>query len=378
MNGEEEVVNEETATDFEQDMAVGLDDLNSLLGGMDMASEDTVSQAEESLLADDNSDIMDLLGQMSEDDALKDIEELLKAESNDIPLVEEVADIPEVSENTEEKELPKKKMFLGGLFGKKKAEGEGDEKPKKEKKAKKKKEKPIVEDNEEIIEDVEEELRLKEEREAKKLQKQEAKEAKKAEKAEKKKEKDAAKAEKKRLKEEKKANEPVVKSPPLPKAPVILIFVMAASICVVVLVTANLMPYTMYLGDAEKAFIHQDYESAWKEMLGMDIKEDDEKLHDQAKVMMQVKGKLNAYNNYMTMNQPSEALNSLICGIENYEQYKAEAKELGVEREFESVYNEMVNTLGAEFYLDPETVKSWKETLSPAQYTKMVRQAVGQ
>lgn len=358
---------EEPAGNFDDEVSAGLDDLSSLLGSFGAETEQAAKESEQSLFAEEDSDIMDLLGQMSEDDDLKGIEDLLKSDSDDISLEESLDDIPELPEESEGTEKPKKQGFFARLFGKKNATGEQEDGAASE-----------VEDNEELIEDVEEEMRLKEEKEAKKLQKKEAKEAKKAANAEKKKAKDAAKAEKKRLKEEKKANTPVVKSPPLPKAPAILIFVMAASICAIVLLAVNLLPYTMYLEDAEKSFIHQNYESAWEEMLGMDIKEDDQKLHDQAEVMMRVKGKLNAYNNYMAMNQPLEALNSLICGIENYEEYKAEAKELGVEREFESVYNEMVNALGSEFYLDPETVKSWKETLSPADYTKMVRQAVGQ
>ena len=359
---------EEPVATAEQESFSGLDDLSSLLGGFGEETQEAAKESEQSLFEDDDSDIMDLLGQMSEDNDLKDIEGLFKADSEGIPLEESLGDIPELSEELEGSEKPKKKGFFGRLFGENKKNADGAQAD------------SDIEDDDELIDEEEEKRRkeAKEAKEAKKLQKKEAAKAKKAANAEKKKKKDAAKAEKKRLKEEKKAKQPVVKSPPLPKVPVILIFVMAASICATVLLAVNLLPYTMYLGNAENAFVHQDYDSAWEEMLGMNIKEDDQKLQDQSRVIMRVKGKLNAYNNYMAMGLPSEALHALICGIENYETYKAEAKKLGVEREFESVYNEMVNALGSDFYLDPETVKSWEETLSPADYTKMVRQAAGQ
>ncbi len=61
-------------------------------------------------------------------------------------------------------------------------------------------------------------------------------------------------------------------SPPLPKVPVVLIFIMAISAGAFVLISANLMVYSSSLTAAKQAYQSQDYVEAYRQMAGIEPK----------------------------------------------------------------------------------------------------------
>lgn len=196
------------------------------------------------------------------------------------------------------------------------------------------------ESNEEVPE-TEEEAKAR-----KKREKAEKKAQQKAERAEKKAQKKAQKAEKKAKKEKKpkKPKEPD-NTPPLPKKPVILCFVMAASFLVLVLLGTEYSGYTLSMSNAEKQFGLGNYEEAYQNVSGLDIKEKDYDTYGKYRVMGTVAGEYNSYQTFMEASLYDMALDSLVRAVGRCEKYAPEAELYGCTGELEKVHMQAAGAL---------------------------------
>jgi len=174
--------------------------------------------------------------------------------------------------------------------------------------------------------------------------------AKKAEASKKKAEKAAKKAEK--------AGIPVPKSQIVPIAPLAVFVILGIAASVVVIFGSNTKFYSSSVKDAKELFIHQKYDKAYQNMLGLEIKEKDQELYDQVTVVNLVDNKLQNYYSYKDIGRYEEALDSLLSGVRKYNEYSEEAKNLGLFKEFDNIYNEMAVQLKDEFGLSLEQVDS--------------------
>lgn len=195
------------------------------------------------------------------------------------------------------------------------------------------------------------------EKEKKKREKAEKKEKAKKEKAEKKaqakKEKEQKKAQK--VKKPKPPKEPD-NTPPLPKKPVILIFVMAASFLALVLVGTNLFGYSHSMDQAKQAYQIGDYKLAYAQVSGMEIKEADMDTYEKYRIMANAGGEYSAYQTFMAQGIYDMALDSLIRTIGRCDKYSAEAESYGCANELMNVRNQAVGAL-AGFGLTEERAK---------------------
>ena len=361
------------------DMLAGMREEESIIGedpifGFEQTAE---SEPSDETSSEDDS-ILDLLNMMSEDEDLKDIGDLLKESDSAMDLSEdELFGEPSMSETTElenvveQGEKEKKPGFFARLFGKKKetenVSQKGDE-------------------NEQIIKEVEEEIKEEEKKaEEKKRKKQEKKDKKKKDKkgkAAEEGEEDEVEAKKKEKKPKKKKEKPpkeIVsqrKEPPLPKKPVILILLMAASILALVLISHNFISYQSSISKADSSFIKRNYEEAFQNILGVEVKEQDKELYDRIRIMMKLEAKYNMYLAHIECEQYDEALNDLIMGVVKYKQYAKDANELGITQAFEDEYALIVEQMNLVYGVDPEQAADWYYTLSALDYSQTIRSVV--
>jgi len=242
----------------------------------------------------------------------------------------------------------------------------GDSKKSKKSKGKNSKQKSPIKEKKtmsEILfgapdEDDEEEERLfelkKAQKEAQKTKKAEEKELKKAAKQEKLQlkneeniKKQSAKAEKKQKKEaeylaeleaekgQKKVSTPVV----------ILVFAGFVVLGVLVILGSINFNYSQVIKKATDYFERQRYRLAYEQVAGVEVKEEDEQLRDRIYTVMYVERLYESYENNMTLGRPDKALDSLLRGLDKYDEHYEEAVALGIAKDVKSVKEKIVNSL---------------------------------
>ena len=384
---EEPVEVEDTSDELSlDDMLAGMRAEDGIIGEEPMfATEESPEPgtAEETDNSNEDDNILNLLNMMSDDEDLKDIGDLLKESDEEVDLSEdELFGEPSMDEPVESQEIPtekeeeKKLGFFARLFGKKKKESsestDGDE-------------------NEQIIQEVEEEIQEKEKKEQEKEEKKRKKKEKKEKKAKGKKgkeqgeegeEEEEGQSKKKPKKEKKKKEKPVKvvvpqkKEPPLPKKPVILIFLMAGSILALVLISHNFISYQSDIGKADNSFINRNYAEAFEDMLGMEVKDEDKELYGRIRIMTKLDVKYKMYLAHIQAQKYDEALNDLVMGVVKYKQYSSEAESLGITEAFNDEYQLIVEQLNNVYGVDAEQAAQWHDTLSTLEYSKTIRSVV--
>lgn len=316
---------------------------------LDEEPELSVSEAGEIDLSGNNgNDLMDML---SESDELKEIGDLL---SGDVELegVDEIGDFAqqEMQQNRGgEAEHPKEKTgFLAKLarffFGEDEEEeeelipgasaGDGNENI------------TLTKENQAIIDELE---GAKDKKGKKKKEKKPKKEKPKKEKP---------KKEKKPKEPKPKKEKPVDNTPPLPKGPVILIFIMAFSLMALVLLGTNLGGYTVQVNEAAKLLKNGSYAQGYATIDGNEIKKKDEKLYNQLAVLSPMDSELHNYEVFMANNKRDMALDSLVCAAGRYEVNLEGSKEWDCNEELELMKNKVEGLLQEQFGM------SFEEALS--------------
>ncbi len=113
-------------------------------------------------------------------------------------------------------------------------------------------------------------------------------------------------------KKEKKPKE-VDNTPPLPKGPVIMIWLMAASLVALVLLGVNLISYNTPMENAKILQNEGYYAEAFAEIKGLEIKEKDMEFYNQLVILSTVDSELNAYEVFLEAEMQDKAFDSLIC-----------------------------------------------------------------
>lgn len=229
-----------------------------------------------------------------------------------------------------------------------------------------------------------EEEALEEER---KIQKAEDKQKKLAEKEEKKAQKVALKESKqKELAEEKikrqKAKEAIaaayVPEGKINKAGAIVVFTMAACVGAFIIIGSSLATYHLSVSGAQKDFQNSRFDEAYQALSGEKLKPQDVVVYDKLHTIMIVKKELNSYYNYKKMGMELEALDSMIKGLDRYERYYANAKELEVDAELDSLKKEMLTILNNNYDLGEKDVVKLIHIEDGEKYTEHLTTIVDQ
>ena len=192
----------------------------------------------------------------------------------------------------------------------------------------------------------EEEAAKKEAAEAAKEEKKAAKAAKAEEKAEAKKAKAEEKALKKAAKEEEKAAQKAEKAAKkaeedaeaeleitgkLNKVGVSIVVILAAMFLAAEISGTKIFSYRSTIKEATSFFDAGRYTDAYQEILGTDMKKNDQETYDKIVTVMKVQRALNSYENYDNMKYYPDALNALLVGLKKYDENLDTARSLEVE-----------------------------------------------
>ncbi len=124
----------------------------------------------------------------------------------------------------------------------------------------------------------------------------------------------------------------------LPKKRVIAVFALCFSILAAILIMTAVISGLSNLKDARWAFDNADYQTCYEDLYGIELGEEDKQIYDKSTVILSMKNKLLAYENYEKLGMKVEALNSLIEGVKLYDSLKEMAQQLGVSDKIDEIY----------------------------------------
>ena len=319
-----------------------------------LETEEAVSETEQKPPAEDTGDAssgadMDDLFAMLGLDANTEMTATVpdKDEIPDFEIPPEMEDLKDIGEIEPEK---KKKSFMDVLFG----EDDSDE--------------PTPEELEEKRQKKEEaKLKRKEENKEKKAAQNEKKQKNQKEKQAKLASKKAArKAEEAKLLAaegpEKKLNKPLC-------VIVILFFLCIGG---AVILGTNVFDYTLVITKATTYFERQKYGMAYREILGVNVKEQDKDLESRIYTVMYVERQYEAYENYRVMDKPDKALDSLLQGLAKYDDYYQEAQTLNILDDYNYAKNQIVTALNEAYGMTEADALELLQ-LPDQEYTEQIR-----
>lgn len=337
-----------------------------------------IGEEESDFLSMDEDDILKLLDAVGEETAAISDETDVQAQADES--VGEIADI--LAGLSEEETAPD----IEPLERKKKVQGEGIFKKLKEKFRKEPTEEELFAMEQEEAEVLEwekqekEKKRIKkEEAQAKKMEKKAEADRKKQQKAEKKAARNAVKAEKKAAKKAKKAEKaqakgPIPKSQLVPVKPLVAFVIIGLALSVVFVTFSDYRYYSASIDDSKEMFIHQQYKEAYEMLLGLDIRQKDEKFFDQVRTVRVVHKELESYNNYVKVSDYEMALKSLVKGIGKYDSQLEHAKELKLEKEMYNLYGQMLTELTGRFAMTEQEARDLYALKDKEAYHKQIEQ----
>ncbi len=130
--------------------------------------------------------------------------------------------------------------------------------------------------------------------------------------------------------------------------------------------------YKVSIDSAATNFERQRYNEAYRDVYGLDIKDEDIVLYDKIMTVMYVNKQLNSYNNYYAVNMQAQALDSLIKGLSRYEKYYDLAIKLGIVQDMNIVRDRILNELEKVFHLSEEKAMALIDINEQADYTMQI------
>ena len=318
----------------------------------DEVDEETLLPEDEEL---DDEGIMNLLNGLSEDEALSDIGKMLEADEQSISLEDlgaepenltHAADLAESSQAAKSAKKEKKRGFFAKLLDLMFGEDE-DDADDLQAVAEAGDLENISDENLEILRamsgDMAEASEDKSEKKGKKEKKKKEKKKKEP------KEKKPKEPKQKKPKKEKKPKEKGPREKPLPKGPVIMIWLLALSIFALVFLGNNMLMKKNALRASEQRFDRGDYVGSYEEFAGIKIGESETQMYERAKVLAGVQTELNAYYSMMEVRKLDLALDCLVRALGRSDLHMAEAEEWGVTTQMNSLVSEITMQLMDQF-----------------------------
>lgn len=329
----------------------------------------TESEEEEPLLSEDD-DAINLMDMLSGDADLSDIGDLLKADENGEELehsededgevqdeFERLGSIEELKDLKEAKEKRKKQGFfskiMSALFG----PDEDDTKIAEDDSLG-----SISSENREILKemDADEGAGKKGKKEKKKKEKKEKKEKAKKEKAPK-------------VKKEKPPKE-IDRTPPLPKKPVILIFIMALSILILIWLGSSNLQYGQDMQQAKDDFASGSYVTAFQTVAGSSVKGKDENFYKKAQVLASIQSEYQSYESLSGINENEMALDALIRGYGRCVDGADLAQEYEITDEMAGLKDQILQQLSDHFGVSEEKAAELHAMTKRTDYTKAIQE----
>lgn len=199
---------------------------------------------------------------------------------------------------------------------------------------------------------------------------------KKGKKAKEEKDSEGKKTKEKKPKKQKKEKPPKVKdnTPPLPKKPVLLIGVLAASILALILLGSSNIQYEQDIRIAKDYYNAGDYVKAYETLAGSNTKDKDEKLYQRTLMLASVQSEYSAYENMAQMEKYEFALDALVRGVGRYDNYSRAAQEYEAQAEMGFLKDQITQALSDRFGVTEEQAKELLNMRKRTEYTVAIRQ----
>ncbi len=130
-----------------------------------------------------------------------------------------------------------------------------------------------------------------------------------------------------------------------------IIFAFFAILGIVLVIGTGMYSYQISIKNAATHFEYNHYNEAYEEIVGLNIKEQDQELYDKIMTVMYVNKELNSYYSYYDLEMYPEALDSLIKGLKRYELYLSIARTYEVEEDLNFIRTEILTELKEVFHI---------------------------
>jgi len=140
-----------------------------------------------------------------------------------------------------------------------------------------------------------------------------------------------------------------------------IVFLFFGLLALLLYVGSNTLNYTIAIKHATTYFDKQKYTQAYYEVYGVDIKDEDIQIYKKIETVMFVNKELNSYNNYSSLKEYPQALDSLLKGLKRYDKYIELAGMLGIKTDMDYVRKQILAEIHKVF------------NLSETEATKMIK-----
>lgn len=377
------VETEEAGPTVESTQSMTQEEIEKLLAATEQPEEEQpAAEAEEGPTEiSDNEDILSLLGSLSENDDLSEINDLLQKSDANVQVADdsqsETGDFSEMlpeelREEQPEEKKEKKKGFFAKLFSALTEENESED--------------TLSDENQTIMQELEAEDQA-EAKKKKKLKKGKMPANGGAEEGQEEEGATAGKGKKEKKKKEKKEKPKKEPKPKKQKAPKVIeqedkpakriskksigvIVLFAVTVFVIVFFGMNFFSGMIRKKSAEKAFERQDYLTCYETLYGMELSEDEEEMFRHAEIVLRMQRRLSVYENNMKNDRELEALDSLMQAVAGYEELYGRAQEYGAGAEVMALYKQVLRILEESYGLTQEDARSIALCKSNVEYTR--------
>lgn len=151
-----------------------------------------------------------------------------------------------------------------------------------------------------------------------------------------------------------------------------IVFVLVGLFGAGVIVGTDVFSYRTSVSRATDYFNEDEYEAAYMELHGLDLKEKDQELYEKVRMVMFVDKELSSFENYTGIRMYPEALHSLLKGLEKYDSHVEEAVALDVTEDYDKLRNRILKELSEEYDLTEEEAYGLIGIEDQAAYSKEV------
>ena len=194
-----------------------------------------------------------------------------------------------------------------------------------------------------------------------------------------KKEKKARKPKKKKIKQPKiktKKEKPKRREEIIRISPLAIILMITVIVLLVggIYIGSNVFSYNSNIKEATNSYIDNDYTKAYNLLAGMKLKDKDKDFYKQVENIMKVEKHINDFNSFITIEKYTYALESLIRGIESYDENIEASKELGTYEILETEMNEIDTLLKNYFGMSIEDARTIIQITDSGMYAKEINE----
>ena len=134
--------------------------------------------------------------------------------------------------------------------------------------------------------------------------------------------------------------------------------------------------YNQKINQATTYFVEKNYQKAYDLLVGVNMKQADQYFYQQIETVMYVEKQYRSYYNFTELGMNAEALDSLVKGVKNYDQYKDRGRDIGVFDEMQGVLDKISDKLNSEFGLTESQARELTMLDDQQRYSFRIQQIV--